>query len=244
MVQNCDGAETRSLFVRLWRTIALGLALMIGISPSALPISTAHGSLMDAATNNDDQIPRLVRILSGAYENSLLHGNWRADLKAGDVLLENASLRFAARAIYAMKDGSCRSNAPGVSADTCALADPSLALADWAEMLSYAAYQLDNLARSASAADASGNAREVVIERIKSMEHLYRMVFAVAKIYLDQAQGRAYLDAAQGQLALARQHTEAESNVCECDASAYAGRLLEMSELDEQMNDLRSSALP
>jgi uncharacterized protein len=70
------------------------------------------------------------------------------------------------------------------------------------------------------------------------------MVFAVAKIYLDQSQSRAYLDAAQEQLRLARGHIEAERNLCECDSSAYAGRLLELSELNDQMNDMRYAAVP
>jgi hypothetical protein len=199
----------------------------------------------DSPVSDNSQIRQLVHILSGAYENALLHGSSRADLAASDVLLETASIQFSSRALQELKEGSCRSDAEAKpSLDACALSDPSLALGDWTEMLSYAAYRLENLARSASTADGSNAGQAVLTERIEAMEHLYRVVFSVSKIYLDQPQSRAYLDGAQEQLRLARSHIEAERNLCECDSAAYAGRLLELSELNDQMNDVRSAVLP
>ena len=195
--------------------------------------------------SDHDQIHQLVHILSGAYENALMRDGSKADLETSDVLLETASIRFSSRVLNEMKDGSCRSDAQATAAaNPCVLGDPSLALGDWTEMLSQAAYRLVSLARSASAADSSDNARAVITERMESMEHLYRMVFAVSKIYLDQSQSRAYLDAAQEQLRQARTHMEAERNICESDSSAYAGRLLELSGLNDQMNNMRYAALP
>jgi hypothetical protein len=235
----------RSLPADIWRKVALPLALVVSTPTSALPVLIGRDSPMNDPASNYDQIRRVVRILNNAYENALMHDSSKADLEASDLLLETASIWFSFRALYELKDGSCRSDAQAAAAaHACALADPSLALGDWAEMLSYSAYRLESLARSASAADDSDNSRAVVTERMESMAHLYRMVFAVAKIYLDQSQSRAYLDAAQEQLRLARGHIEAERNLCECDSSAYAGRLLELSELNDQMNDMRYAAVP
>lgn len=246
--------QTMRLFpASAWPRVALMLMLALEVvtTSSALPVSVGPVSVGDdlamdeSPVSDNGQIHELVRILNGAYENALLHDSSKADLESSDVLLETASIQFSSRVLREVKEGSCGSNVQAVAeASACALADPSLALGDWAEMLSYAAYRLENLARSASAPDGSDSSHAVVIERMESMEHLYRMVFAVSKIYLDQAQSRAYLEAAQEQLKLARGHMEAERNLCECDSSAYAGRLLGLTELNDQMNDMRSVALP
>ena len=236
----------RSLLADFWCKAALTLALVAFTTTSALPVTVGDDSAMDGSPMSDNgQIYQLARILSAAYENALLHGSSKADLEASDLLLEGASIRFSSRVLQELKEDSCRPDAQAaVAANACVLADPSLALGDWAEMLSYAAYRLENLARSASPADSSDNSRAVITERMESMEHLYRMVFAVSKIYLDQSQGRAYLDAAQEQLRLALAHMEGEHNLCACDSSAYAGRLLELTELNDQMNDMRYVAFP
>ena len=235
-----------SWLASVWRKVPLVMALVLVTTGPAFPVSAGDDFAMDESPVSDSgQIQELVRILNGAYENALLHDSSKANLESSDVLLENASIQFSSRVLHEVKEGSCRSNAQAAAgASACALADPSLGLSDWAEMLSYAAYRLENLARSPSAAEGSDSSHAVIVERIESMEHLYRMVFAVSKIYLDQAQSRAYLEAAQEQLKLARSHIEAERNLCECDSSAYAGRLLGLTELNDQMNDMRSVVLP
>jgi uncharacterized protein len=236
----------RSLPANAWRKIGLLLAFVVATSGSALAVSVGNDLAPDESPVTDNsQIFELVRILNGAYENALLHDSSKANLESSDVLLEVASIQFSSRVLHELKEGSCRSNLQAAAgASACALADPSLALGDWVEMLSYAAYRLENLARSASAAADSDNAHAVVVERIESMEHLYRMLFAVSKIYLDQAQSRAYLEAAREQLKQARLHIEAERNLCECDSSAYAGRLLGLTELNDQMNNMGAVVLP
>ncbi|MGC2247787.1 MAG: hypothetical protein WA609_14375 [Terriglobales bacterium] len=228
------------------RKAALVLALVVCTAGLAFCLQSGDDSAMDDFTVSDNsQIRQLVHILSGAYENALLHGSSRADLGASDVLLETASIQFSSRALQELKEGSCGSDEDaGPPLNACALADPSLALGDWTEMLSYAAYRLENLARSASTVDGPDAGQAVLTERIEAMEHLYRMVFSVSKIYLDQTQSHAYLDGAQEQLRLARSHIETERNLCECDSAAYAGRLLELSKLNEQINDMRSAVLP
>jgi len=227
-----------------WRKVALPLALAVCAPTAALPLSMGYGSSIDDSPVSDqDQIHKLVQILSGAYENSLMHASSKAGLEAQDALLETASIEFSSRALAEIKGGSCgsseRSSEQGTGANACALADPSLALGDWAAMLSHSAHRLENLTRSPSAAYDSDDSGPVITERIKTMEHLYRMVFAVSKTYLDQSQTRVYLDAAQEQLGLARQHMEAEHNLCACDSSVFAGRLRELSELSDQISTIK-----
>jgi hypothetical protein len=235
----------------IWQKTALALALVI-LTSSAPRL---HGQTLPSQVMNDSpasdanasEVRQLVRILNGAYQNSLMHSGANANLEASDLLLENASIQFSAHVVYELNEGSC--NLKAVAQETtpesaCVLDDPSLKLGNWAEMLSYAAYRLDNLARSASAAEGTENSRAVVTERVESMGHLYRMVFALSKSYLDRSQSRTYLDAAQEQLRLARTHMEAEHNLCECDPSGYSARLLQLSEIDNQMNSMRESVLP
>jgi hypothetical protein len=237
----------------IWRKSALALALVILTSSPPRLHGQALSQVMndspasDANANNANELRQLVRILNGAYQNSLMHGSANANLEASDLLLENASIQFSAHVVYELKEGSC--NLKAVAQETtpesaCALDDPSLTLGNWAEMLSYAAYRLDNLARSASTGEPAENSRAVVTERVESMGHLYRMVFALSKSYLDHTQSRTYLDAAQEQLRLARTHMEAEHNLCECDPSGYSARLLQLSEIDNQMNSMRDGVLP
>jgi hypothetical protein len=230
----------RTLPADIWRKVALPIALVVCTPRAALPVSMGYGSSIDDSLVSDhDQIQQLVHILSGAYENSLMHASSKAGLEAEDALLETASIQFSSRALAEIKGGSCGSSEQGTRANACALADPSLALGDWAAMLSHAAHRLENLTRSPSAAYDSDNSHAVITERIKTMEHLYRMVFAVSKIYLDQSQTHIYLDAAQEQLGLARQHMEAERNLCACDSSVFAERLRELSELSDQISTIK-----
>lgn len=233
----------------LWRKSVLAVALVILTSPAP----RLHGQvLLGQSMNNfpashDNEFRQLVIILSGAYQNALMHGSATASLNASDLLLENASIGFAAHVVSELNQGSC--NLKAVAQETtpesaCALDDPSLALGNWAEMLSYAAYRLDNLARSASAPDGTENSHGIATERIESMGHLYRMAFALSKSYLDRAQSRTYLDAAQQQLRLARTHMEAEHNLCDCEPSGYNARLLQLSEIDAQMSSMRDGVQP
>jgi hypothetical protein len=232
-----------------WRKSALALALVILTTPAP----RLHGqalagqSMNDSSARDANEVRQLVRVLGGAYQNSLMHGSASANLEASDLLLENASIGFSAHLVYELKQGSC--NLKAVAQETnpesaCALDDPSLTLGNWAEMLSYAAYRLDTVARSASAADGAENSHGMATERMESMGHLYRMVFALSKSYLDPAQSSAYLAAAQEQLRLARTHMEAEHNLCDCESSGYSARLLQLSEIESQMNGMREGVLP
>ncbi len=76
------------------------------------------------------------------------------------------------------------------------------------------------------------------------MEHLYRVVFAVTKAHLDRLQRHTYLEAAQEQLALAREHVEAERSLCQCNAASYASRLQQLSALGSQIDSLQAAGLP
>jgi hypothetical protein len=238
----------------IWRKSALALALVILTSSAprlhgqALPGQVMNDFPASDANNGDtNEVRQLVRILSGAYQNSLMHGSANADLETSDLLLENASIRFSARLVYELKEGSC--NLKAVAQETtpegaCALDDPSLTLGNWSEMLSYAAYRLDNMARSSPATENAENSRGIATERIESMGHLYRMVFALSKSYFDRTQSRTYLDAAQEQLRLARIHMEAEHNLCDCEPSGYRARLLQLSEIDGQITGMKDGVLP
>jgi len=188
---------------------------------------------------SDSDIPQLIHVLDGAYRNALLHGSTNQNLASTDATLENASIDFSSRALESMKSEACNSGTEPAGDTACSLDDPSLALGDWTEMISYAAYQLENLTRRTNvSADPS---RAIVSAHLESMEHLYRMVFAVTKIHFDPTQARTYLDAAQEQLRMARTNMEAERTFCQCDPSGLATRLTAMSELETQMSNMHDT---
>ena len=222
--------------------MVLAFALVILTSPTALllgqPVSAS------SMNHNNDEIAQLVHILNGAYQNSLMHDSGRSDLEANDMVLEEASIRLSARMLDELSEGACSPDTSEGSAGECALDDPSLALGDWAEMISYAAYRLENAAHSAASTSGTDDSHTAGTERIESMEHLYRMVFAVTKAHLDHLQSHTYLEAAQEQLGMARQHIEGERNLCKCEASGYATRLQDLSALGDKINSLQGVGLP
>jgi hypothetical protein len=103
-----------------------------------------------------------------------------ADLEAKDLLLESASIRFSSRMLYEITKGSCQPDehaAIGALADrTCVLDDESVGLKGLTDMLSYAASRLENLGRSAPPVDGTNGQRALIVARIGSMEHLYRII--------------------------------------------------------------------
>ena len=106
-------------------------------------------------------------------------------------------------------------------------------------MLSYAAFRLENLGRSATPVDGTNGQRALVLARIGSMEHLYRMTFALSRIYLNRSQSGVYLGAAREQLRLARKHMDIERSLCACSEHEQTARLQELSELENQLKDMR-----
>jgi hypothetical protein len=71
------------------------------------------------------------------------------------------------------------------------------------------------------------------------MEHLYRMALSVSRIYLDRSQSGVYLEAAHEQLRLACNHMEIESSLCAFSDHEHTARLQKLSELEDQLKDLR-----
>jgi hypothetical protein len=200
---------------------------------------------MDNRGGDVDEVRQLVRVLGLANENSLMHDKANADLEETDLLLENAAIRLSSRIAYEITRGSCRSAsaAPETLADrSCVLDDETIGLRGLTDMLSYAAYRLQRLGTSA-AANASDNRRGLVAARIRSIEHLYRMVFALSKSYLDRPQGAVYLEAAHHQLRLAREQMEIESGLCDCSSSGYATRLTELSQLDDRLAEFEAETI-
>jgi hypothetical protein len=89
--------------------------------------------------------------------------------------------------------------------------------------------------------DGTNGQRALVVARIGSLEHLYRMVFAISRIYLDRSQSGVYLEAAREQLRLARKHLEMERSLCACSDHEHTARLHELSELEDQLKDMRDN---
>jgi hypothetical protein len=238
-LQVSDNREMKSFFARSGRRVVLALALVI-LTPLAALLRGQP--VNDSSMGHDDEIAQLVQILNGAYENSLLHDSARNNLEANDAVLEDAAIQFSSRAVDELK--SCGADTREGAENACALDDPSLSLGDWAEMISYASYRLENAARSTNPGGGTDDSRARVTERIESMAHLYRIVFAVSKAHLDPLQSRMYLEAAQEQLKFARQHMEADRNLCRCEADVYASRLQELSVLSDRMDSLQRVAQP
>ena len=214
--------------------IALGLVILTCCAALLLGQPVGESSMP-----SDSGIPPLVHVLDGAYRNALLHGSTSQNLDSSDAILENASIDFSSRVLESIQSEACNSGSGATSDTSCSLDDPSLALGDWSEMISYAAYQLENMARRTNVgADPS---RAIAHAHLETMEHLYRMVFAVTKIHFDRTQARTYLDAASEQLNLARTQMQAERNLCQCDSSGISARLNAMADLDSRINSVRET---
>jgi len=212
-------------------------------------VGARTASLISACNSDNDSLPQLAHILAHAYGNALMHDTPNEDPEAEDLLLESASIRFSSRMLYEITEGSCQTDehaATGAMADpTCVLDDESVGLRDLTDMLSYAAYQLE-LERSAPSADGTKRQSTLVTARMGSLEHLYRMVFALSRIYLDGSQSGVYSAAAREQLGLARKHMELERRICACSDREYTGyttRLLELGELEDSLKDMRDGAV-
>lgn len=186
------------------------------------------------ADNDSRVLIDLVRTLENAYGNAIKHATANSDSEATDLLLENASIRLSFRILLAITADSCPSGEPQpTGAAACPLDDESLGLKNLTDMLSYAASRLQRFRRSA---DVGTEARTPQTTRAQSMEHLYRMTFAISKAYMDRSQSHVYLEAAHEQLDLARKSIQAEKNLCACSAEEYSVRLLKLSELEDRLH--------
>lgn len=195
--------------------------------------------------NDDNDLRQLAHILADAYRNALMHDTPNADLEAADLRLESAAIRLSSRLLYEITKGSCQSEhaAIGTVADrTCVLDNESLGLRGLTDMLSHAAGRLESLGRSAPPADSTSGQRALLRARIKSMEHLYRMVFAISRIYLDRSQSAVYLEAAREHLRWARKHMEIERSLCACSDHEYTARLQELSKIEDRLKEVRDDA--
>lgn len=190
----------------------------------------------DANTNAD--VRRLTHILAGAYGNAIRHNQPTADLESEDLILENASIRFSsliAREI-ASTCGDTIQRA-GSFGRNCVLDEQAADLRNLSDMLSYAASRLENQSRIADHTTTANALHQV---RIGSLEHLYRMVFALAKVYFDRPQSEAYLKAAHEQINLARTSIEKEQQLCSGDAQTYTTELEALARLDDAILNIQA----
>lgn len=186
----------------------------------------------------------LVRTLDNAYENAVTHKAASSDIESADLLLENASILLSSRMLSAMTQGPCHGDEAGtIEAGTskCALDDESVRLRDLTDMLSYAANRLEQLAASAGPRDTT---ETLPFARIRSMEHLYRMTFAISKAHFDPSQSTVYFRAAREQLILARSSLQNESSLCACSSKGYSDRLLELSGVDQLLGRIQPTNTP
>ena len=226
--------------------LAIGVIVTLAEVPSMLSedayfVDFSRGHPMNDSNSDINNLRQLAHILADAYENALMHDSSNADLEAKDLVLESASIRFSSRMLYEITKGSCQPNehAIGALADrTCALDDESVGLRGLTDMLSHAAYRLEKLGRSAPPADGTNGQRALVLARIGSMEHLYRMAFSLSRIYLDRSQSGVYLEAAGEQLRLARKRMEIERSLCACSDHEHTARLQELSEIEYRLKDM------
>jgi len=189
-------------------------------------------SFAKTSDSEDRSLTDLVRTLGDAYGNALKHDTTNPGSVTTDLLLENASIRLSSRILGAITTCQPADKPDTNSAPTCDLQDES-DLKNLTDMLSYAASQLQRIGRSAGVRD---SAETLATARVHSMEHLYRMTFAISKAYLDRSQSPAYLGAAHEQLALARNHIQDEENLCACASQDYSVRLRKLSELDDRLS--------
>ena len=191
-----------------------------------LAVMTAIPMHSEETANSD--LHQLTRALRGAYGNALRHETSapeleKNDLQKEDLLLEHASIRLSS--VIATKIANCQNT------DTrCFLPEDAAELRNLTDMLSYAASRLQMQAKTAARSESVNPLHRF---RVGSLEHLYRTVFALSKIYFDRSQSDAYARAAREQINLAKENLEKEQQLCDCNPQPYSDKLQELSELDE-----------
>jgi len=199
----------------------------------------------ELSTDDGGDVRELMQTLGTAYRNSVMHDAANADLEAGDRRLENSSIGFSLRMLDKIGEGICQSADPATASVVdrpCALDDELAGLNELNDSLSYAAFRLEKIS-SLSTTDVT-NPKQEVLARIRSMEHLYRMVFALSHLYLDWTQSAVYLQAAGEQLRLARSSMEYERELCGCDAAGSVVRFQGLAQLSNRITSLRGASLP
>jgi hypothetical protein len=217
----------------------------------SLAILTVVPSLQGQTLDSSDDIPQLMQTLSFAYGNSERHDTPDANLSTEDLSLQTAAIQFSLEMLSGIGQTGCtlsgtkKSDSKDLDADggRCLLKGTFERLPDLAASLSYAAYRLENLEVS-YAAGHSDTEQSPALAHLGAMEHLYRTVFALSSMYLDSLQSPAYLQSAHEQLQFARSHMEREETLCGCTPQGYPALLLQLSQLNDEINALRSSALP
>jgi hypothetical protein len=200
-----------------------------------------------SSNESTDGLRELMETLGTAYQNSLLHEVPNTDLEASDLRLETSSVTFSLNMLDQIAKSVCQSSDPATPAvvdQGCELDDELAGLSNLTDSLSYAAYRLERTSDSLARANLSGAEEGSTLARIRSMEHLYRMVFALSQLYLDSTQSAVYLQAADEQLQLARSSMENERAVCACDPSGYATRVAGLSQLSTRIMELRRASMP
>lgn len=211
---------------------------------------------------NSGDLRELMQTLGKAYQNSVMQDAPNADLQTDDLRLETSSIMFSLLMLDEIGKGVCQSSdpaTPGVVDQACVLDDEFAGLNNLSESLSYAASRLEKISEAVPRADLSKRdltdpvltnpdltkaEQSLFVARIQSMEHLYRMVFALSGVYLDANQSAVYLQAADEQLQLAHSSMENERALCACDPSGYATRLDGLSKLSNRITSLRAASLP
>lgn len=215
--------------------------------PSGDPCFVDCASNQSSSTGSGADLRALMRTLAKAYQNSIMQDAPDADLEADDLLLENSSIVFSLRMLDELGKGVCQSSDPAtptIVERSCPLDEELAGLNNLSNSLSYAASRLERISDAASRTDLSTPEESVFAARIRSMEHLYRLVFALSHIYLDSSQSEVYLQAAGEQLQLANNSMEKEREVCSCDSRGFALRFLELSQLGDRIASLEPTSLP
>jgi hypothetical protein len=244
-------------YLRIWMaTFIFAISMATVVFPMPIPVSpknqlgewsgngcfancSGDRSMSGQSTSENNDMRELVHPLTLAYENALAHDTPNPDPDVRDLLLESASIRLSSRIAYEVTQGACSLESPGGETDSaCVLDDESIDLRSLTDMLSYAASRLENLARSSLQTEGKAGRRDLVAARIGSMQHLYRLVFALSRVYLDRSQSDVYVDAARHELRLARQHMENERSLCACGSGVYAAQLRELSHLDDTLKGM------
>jgi hypothetical protein len=238
----------------LWSLAAAAFFAFLG------HVSLAHGQTSQPAdtcsthcTDNEafssgySDVRELSQTLAKAYPNSIMQDASSADLETEDLQLEDSSIVFSLRMLDEVGKGVCRSSDPAtqtVVERACPLDDELAGLNDLSDTLSYAASRLERISDAASRADLSNPEQSLFAARIRSMEHLYRMVFALSNAYLDSTQRAIYLRAADEQLQLANSSIENERALCSCDPSGLAILVEGLSQLSDRISSLQRASLP
>ena len=170
-----------------------------------------------------------IRTLRNAYGNAMGHRSASQDFDAVDSVLENATVRLSSQLLFAIA-----ANSTGDTPNT--LDRESDDLKNLTDMLSYAAGQLNRIGGSTGMKGAS-----LESARVQSLEHLYRMTFAICNAYLDGSQRQPYLDAAREELELARENIQREADLCDCGSKEYNDEILRLSDLNDRLSHAGAS---